>query len=155
MHLEIPGPPNAANDWCRRASRRRRAFHAAVLAECQEGTAHDCLIRDIGVSGAQLRLNFGHRVAQNAHLVDLMSRNAYPVIRIWQQGTRAGVSFEGSSLVGTDFLSAPSFLDRLFVLGKLRQIAQLSAQGLDVTTALKACAVSRESYRQWRETFAL
>jgi len=151
MYGDAGGTP--ANDPSRRAAPRQRLFQAAVLAEHAEGTPLDCLIRDIATGGAQLRLNPGVDAPRNAYLINLMKRVAYPAARVWQRGTLAGVSFEGGGWACPGLPSELAFLDEIFVLGKLRQIAQLSAQGLELGAVLSACAVSRESYQRWLETF--
>ena len=143
-----------ANGACRRTSRRRRLFQAAVLAEPAEHAPLDCLIRDIGASGAQLRLNPGQCVPRNAYLINLMSRMAYLTDRVWQRGTVAGVSFDGGGVLGPAWPSDLGFLDRHFVAGKLRQIALLSARGMELAAALKTGNISRETYQRWLETFA-
>lgn len=153
MEFEPAGQLIPANEPCRRASPRRRLFQAAVLAEHADGTPLDCLIRDIAANGAQLRINSGQRVPQTAYLVNLMSRMAYPANRIWQQGNRAGVSFKGGGLISHDLPSDLAFLEAIFVLGKLRQIELLSAQGVELSAALRTCAVSRASYKRWLESF--
>jgi len=153
MDFEPGGQLIAANEACRRASPRQRVFQAAVLAEHADSAPLDCLIRDIAQHGAQLRLNPGQRAPETAYLVNLMSRMAYPANRIWQRGNRAGVSFKGGGRISADLPSDLAFLEAIFVMGKLRQIESLSAQGVELSAALRTCAVSRATYRRWLETF--
>ena len=153
MEFEGSGPIMPMSQACRRMSRRRRLFQAAVLAEDADSPARDCLIRDISASGAQLRLNPGQCVPRNAYLINLMSRMAYLTDRVWQHGTLAGVSFDGGGVLGPAWPTDLDFLNRHFVLGKLRQISLLSGQGMDLTAVLTACNISHETYRQWLETF--
>ena len=153
MYGDVGGPPTPANEPSRRGAPRRRLFQAAILAEHAEHRTLDCLIRDIATGGAQLRLNPGDYAPQNAYLINLMKRVAYPAVRVWQQGTLAGVSFEGGGWHCPGLPSELAFLDEIFVFGKLRQIARLSAQGMEIGAVLKACAVSRETHQRWQETF--
>ena len=155
MDFDTGGQIILAGEACRRLSRRRRLFQAAVLAEDADHTPLDCLIRDISASGAQLRLNPGQHVPRNAYLINLMSRMAYLTDRVWQRGTLAGVSFDGGGVLGPGWPSDLHFLENHFIVGKLRQIAQLSAQGMELSVVLKACNVSRETYRRWREMFVI
>ena len=151
MDFELDGAIVAANESCRRISRRRRLYQAAVLSEHADSLPQDCLIRDISAGGAQLRLNPGQRVPRNAYLINLMSRMAYLTDRVWQRGTLAGVSFDGGDVLGPAWPADLCFLETHFVTGKLRQIAQLSGQGMELGLVLKSCNVSRETYRQWLE----
>jgi hypothetical protein len=82
-----------------------------------------------------------------------MNKMAYPAIRVWRMGTRAGVAFEGSARIGADLPSNPLFLDQMFVHGKLRQIERLSAQGIEFSEVLRTAGISRETYRRWQQTF--
>jgi len=77
---------------CHRQSARSRVFRAGVLV--QDGDRSNCLIRDIGPQGAQIRLSASQLVPDSCYLIDLKSGSAHHARPVWRKGTLSGLRLD-------------------------------------------------------------
>src|SRR5690242_19839822 len=110
-----------APDLGRRKVNRNRISRAGLIADGLDMSTVPCLIRDLGLSGAQIRVNAQASIAPGSYLIDLGSRVAYLTYPVWRNGSLMGVAFEESYLINYDLPVRLGFLKNMFVEAKLRQ----------------------------------
>ena len=141
-------------EQCFRKAQRTRALIAGLLAPDDHSEPLNCLIRDISPDGAQIRVNPAQPAPESGYLINLKTRSAYHVHAVWRQGSLTGLSL-GEERVINDLLPAHlEFLRSLFIEAKLRQVDQLTSQGLGKAAALRRCGIGEELYRLAREIFS-
>jgi hypothetical protein len=110
-----------APDLGRRKVNRNRISRAGLIADGLDMSTVPCLIRDLGLSGAQIRVNAQASIAPGSYHIDLGSRVAYLTYPVWRNGSLMGVAFEESYLINYDLPVRLGFLKNMFVEAKLRQ----------------------------------
>jgi hypothetical protein len=138
----------------RRTSERVPEFTAGLLAHDDGAAVLNCLIRNIGMGGAQIRANAGSPIPDEAYLLNLKHRCAYRTRTVWRQGSLTGVNFESEYGLNNELPAHLEFLRRLFVAAMLRQVDQLTAQGLSLAEALFKLGLAHETYLRWCDVFA-
>ena len=133
----------------RRKSVRKREFAAGFLADRSGAFVLDCLIRDVGVTGAQIRASSAQRIPDEAYLINLKNRSAFQAHTIWRRTSLAGFGFKNVYVI-TDVLPVHlQFLRSLFIATKLRQVDQLAAQGICTGDALSRLGITQATYSRW------
>jgi hypothetical protein len=135
----------------RRKSQRKREFAPGLLAYGSEANALNCLIRDIGTDGAQIRVSATQPIPDEVYLLSLRNRSLYHARPIWRRGSLTGLSFEKEYVINNLLPVHLEFLRSLLIEAKLRQVDQLTAQGTGITEALSKCGITAANYLQWRD----
>lgn len=138
----------------RRKAERKRAFTAGLLAYGGGAFVLDCLIRDIGATGAQIRTSTAQAMPNDAYLIDLKTWMGYQANRVWYRSSLAGFSFEKEYPLSGALPAQLEFLRELFIEGQLRQVDRLTAQGLPIRDALSKLGVTDATYFRWRDSSA-
>jgi hypothetical protein len=137
-----------------RKSGRTRAFAAGLLARDGHSEPLSCLIRDISPEGAQIRINAAQPIPASGYMINLKTRSAYHAHAVWRRGSLSGLSL-GEEHAINDLLPADlKFLRSFFIEAKLRQVDQLTSQGLSRAAALRRFGITEERYHQAREIFS-
>ena len=81
----------------KRSQQRRRILKDGRVLLPGSRVTYDCAIRDLSETGAKLRLQLDSiTLPGEFELVFVAEGLAHPVIRKWQRGREAGVTFSGS-----------------------------------------------------------
>lgn len=88
----------------RRKGDRQRAFTAGLLSYGGGAFVLDCLIRDIGATGAQIRASAAQPMPNDAYLIDLKTWKGYQARRIWYRSSLAGFAFDQEYSLSGRFL---------------------------------------------------
>jgi hypothetical protein len=122
MGIEITGPGFPAQGPCQRLLPRKRELAAALLASPNEHTAPlDCVIRNITLAGAQVRMNGDASIPEPGYLIDLKSGTAWSIQTVWRRGSLTGLSFLREFAITNALPAHMEFLLRLYLEGKKRQ----------------------------------
>ena len=136
----------------RRASERKRAFSAGLLVYGGGVFVLDCLIRDIGATGAQIRMSKTQPLPTEAYLIDLKTWFGYETCRIWNRSSLAGFRFEHTYPLNETLPRHLEFLRSLFIEAQLRQVQHLSTQGIYMSEVLAKIGVTNATYQRWLES---
>lgn len=137
-----PGPD-------RRKSERKREFTAGFLADRGGAFVLDCLIRDVNATGAQIRASLAQPIPDEAYLVNLKNRSAFQAHAIWRRTSLAGFGFKREYVINDVLPVHLEFLRSLFIAAKLRQVDQLTSQGMCIPDALSKLGVTQATYFRW------
>lgn len=80
-----------------RSGRRRRMLKQAQIVTNLGHSTIDCVVRDISVSGARLRVENGLAVPENFELLLLTEDARTPARVVWRKATEVGVRFAARS----------------------------------------------------------
>ncbi len=148
------GMANSPRKQCLRKVPRTRALTAGLLTRDDCSEPLNCLIRDISPDGAQIRMNATQPVPESGYMINLKTRSAYHMHAVWRRGSLTGLTL-GEERVINDLLPAQlEFLRSIFIEAKLRQVDQLTSQGLRKAAAFRKCGIKEELYRLAREIFS-
>jgi hypothetical protein len=136
----------------RRKVDRKRAFTAGLLAYGGGAFVLDCLIRDIGAAGAQIRASKAQPMPNEAYLIDLKTWFGYQAHRIWYRSSLAGFSFEQEYPLSGALPPHLEFLRSLFIEAQLRQVERLTAQGHYICEVLSKLGVTNATYFRWLDS---
>jgi len=126
-------------------------FAAGLLARDDHSEPLNCLIRDIGPEGAQIRVDAAQPVPPSGYMINLKTRSVYRARAVWRRGSLSGLSL-GEEHALNDLMPADLKLLRSFFMeAKLRQVDQMTSQGLGRAAALRRFGLTEELYRQARE----
>lgn len=133
--VEIGGPE-------RRQSSRLRALVAGFVASTDGSLISDCLIRDVGTAGVQIRANERAKIPANAYVTNLATRTVFQVQPVWRHGSLVGMAFDAIYIVGTSLPAHLCFIPGLCADAKHRRMSRLVALGVDKSEALLACGLA-------------
>ena len=133
----------------RRQAERQRAFSAGLLTYGGGAFVLDCLIRDIGATGVQIRASKTQAMPNEAYLIDLKCWRAFQAHRIWYRSSLAGFAFEQEYALSGVLPANLEFLRTLFIEAQLRQVDHLTGQGLYMREALSKLGVTDATYYRW------
>ena len=136
----------------RRKVERKRAFTAGLLVYGGGAFVLDCLIRDIGAAGAQVRISKAQPIPNEAYLIDLRTWLGYQTCRIWHRSSLAGFRFEQEYPLNGMLPSNLEFLRSLFIEAQLRQVERLTAQGIYMSEVLAKVGVTKATYFRWLDS---
>lgn len=136
----------------RRKVERKRAFSAGLLAYGGGAFVLDCLIRDIGAKGAQVRVSAAQPMPNEAFLIDLKTWVGYQAHRIWYRSSLAGFSFEQEYPLSGALPAHLEFLRSLFIEAQLRQVDRMTSQGLYMSDVLSKLGVTNATYFRWLDS---
>src|SRR5579863_4082274 len=91
----------------------------------------NCLIRDIGPGGAQIRGSAAQSVPEPGYLINLKFRSAYCTRAVWRRGSLTGLSYDEKYLLDEPLPSHLSFLHRILVETLFRHARHLIAYGME------------------------
>jgi hypothetical protein len=138
----------------RRKGERKRAFTAGLLVYGGGAFVLDCLIRDIGATGAQIRASTAQPMPNEGYLIDLKTWIGYQAHRVWYQSSLAGFAFEKEYQLSGALPANLEFLRSLFIEAQLRQVDHLTANGLYMHDALAKMGVTNATYFRWLDSSA-
>lgn len=120
----------------RRRWPRKTAPLPAVIAHADGKNARDCTIVDISAGGAQISTSEKLPVGSQVYLLDTSNQVAYLTKILWSNPTRSGLWFLGKQPIGRGMAPCLSFLWRLLLEAKLRDVEKNLAEGVPKTLAL-------------------
>src|SRR6478609_2723069 len=88
-----PASPSTTPSIERRPERRNRVLLGGVVASIDGSQSFNCMIRDIGPSGARV-FPRGRQVPPDFFLIHIRDRVAYEATVIWSNGKEVGVVFK-------------------------------------------------------------
>jgi hypothetical protein len=141
-----------ARESDRRQAERKRAFTAGLLVYGGGAFVLDCLIRDIGAGGAQIRTSKTQPIPNEAYLINLKSWFGYQVCRVWHRSSLAGFSFEQEYPLNGMLPVNLEFLRNLFIEAQLRQVDRLTGQGAYMSEVLAKVGVTNATYFRWLDS---
>jgi len=136
----------------RRKAERTRSLTAGLLAYGGGAFVLDCLIRDIGATGAQIRASAAQPMPNDAYLIDLKSWRGYQAHRVWYRASLAGFAFDQEYALSGTLPPNLEFLRSLFIEAQLRQVDFLTGQGLIMRDALTKMGVTNATYFRWLDS---
>lgn len=146
--------PIVRKTQCLRKLQRTRTFAAGLLARNGHLEPLNCLIRDLSPGGAQIRFSAAHPIPSSGYLINLKTRSAFRARAVWQRGSLSGLSL-GEEHAINDLLPADlKFLRSFFIEAKLRQVEQLTSQGMSKTAALRRFGITADLYHKACEIFS-
>ena len=116
MNYQITGKPSTD----RRAAPRVRVFAAGLLASPDGTKISDCLIRDLGTGGLQIRLGTNHPIPDGTFLIDLKNGQVYESRMLWRMKSLVGLSFRETFVVRGTLPENMRFLLQLYEEGSKR-----------------------------------
>jgi hypothetical protein len=139
---------NNQND-CKRRSKRTPFLTAGLLVGPVGDKYFHCLIREMSLEGAQLRMNAAACLPETGFLINLEDRIAYRVRTVWRKSSLMGVKCEETHAISDALPAELVFLKRHFIDAKLRQVDQMIADGMQLVAALRRCRLPEQLY--WQE----
>src|SRR5258708_784878 len=126
----------------RRRWPRKTTPSRAVIANADGKNAHDCVIIDISAGGAQISTSEKVPVDLQVYLLDTGNQVAYLAKILWSNATRSGLWFLGKQPIGRGMAPCLSFLWRLLLEAKLREVDRNLAEGVPKTLALAGAGLT-------------
>jgi hypothetical protein len=117
--------PRELRKWPRKPTLLR-----AVIADGDGGNPCDCSILDISAGGAQIADSHFLPVGAQVYLLDTGNRIAYLAKVVWSNPTRSGLSFVRKQAIGIGLPPNLTFLWRLLLEAKLREVDRNIARGV-------------------------
>jgi hypothetical protein len=108
----------------RRTSVRQREFSAGIIAKPGDPVVVNCLIRDLGDKGAQIRVNRNTAIQPGSYLINLRRGCASELRPVWQQSSLTGVTLSDVCDLEPSHLG---FLRSLFGYAELRKFVPTAA----------------------------
>jgi hypothetical protein len=136
----------------RRKAERKRSFSAGLLAYGGGAFVLNCLIRDIGETGAQIRMSKMQPLPMEAYLIDLRAWLGYQACRVWHRSSLAGFSFDQKFPLNETLPNNLEFLRTLFIDAQLREVERLTAQGIYLPEVLAKMSVTKATYERWLDS---
>ena len=132
-HAVAVSDPDAAE---RRRWPRKLTPSTAVIANADGKNARDCTIIDISAGGAQIGTSQDLPVGLQVYLLDTKNQVAYLAKVLWSNRARSGLWFRGKQPIGSGLAPCQTFLWRLLLEAKLRQVDRNVADGMPNALAL-------------------
>jgi len=115
---------------------------SAVVANADGRNARDCTIVDISAGGAQIGTSEKLAVHSQVYLLDTKHEVAYLAKILWSNPTRAGLWFQGKQPIGAGLAPYQTFLWRLLLEAKLREVERNVANGSPKALALETAGLT-------------
>lgn len=126
----------------RRRLPRKPTLMSAVLVEANGQNACGCLILDTNAGGAQVSATISHPIGTEVCLLDVGNQIAHFATVVWSKADRNGLSFVESRRIGMELPDNLSFLWRLLLEAKLRDIERNIGNGVSVGLAFMNAGLS-------------
>jgi hypothetical protein len=126
----------------RRRWTRKNTPLRAVIANADGKNARDCAIVDISAGGAQISTSEKLPIGLQVYLLDTGNGVAYLAKILWSNPTRSGLWFLGKQPIGGGMAPCLSFLRRLLLEAKLREVDRNLAEGVAKTLALAGAGLT-------------
>ena len=126
----------------RRRLERKPTFLRAVIVDANTQDARNCLILDINAGGAQVSALMRYPKGTEVYLVDLAHQVAYAATLVWTKADRGGLCFTESHRIGMGLPLHWSFLWRLLLEAKLRDIERNIGNGISPASAFMNAGIS-------------
>ena len=121
---------------------------AGLLIQNDHSEPVECLIRNLSIGGAQIRVSATRPVPEPGYLINLKARFAFHALPVWRLGSLAGLSFDGMHVINDLLPVHLDFLKCHFIERKLRQADQLISEGMQLVAALRKCDIAEDIYWQ-------
>ena len=119
----------------RRKYQRKPTFLRAVIADARGENVRDCSVLDISDGGAQVDAPATYPVGTEVCLLDVGNQFAYFAKVAWSKEDRCGLSFTVKHGIGMGLPSHLSFLWRLLLEAKLRDVERDIGKGVPAALA--------------------
>ena len=139
-----PGPAPAPDEEPheRRRLARKPAFLRAVIVEAKTQNARNCLILDINAGGAQVSALMRYPEGTELYLIDIAHQIAYAAKLLWTKADRSDLSFTESHRIGMGLPLHWSFLWKILLEAKLRDIERNIGNGISAASAFMNAGLS-------------
>ena len=145
MHKDRPPvTPQDETPERRRLPRSKKVLFSGVITDLDGKTVLDCTIRDLSAEGAQIALANDVPVNSEAYLLDARNRVAHRARVVWSDAGRCGLAFVHTLDLSHPLPSELTFLHRILVETKLRQILRLTQQGISAEDARAIVGIEEE-----------
>src|SRR5215471_4651733 len=126
----------------RRRLERKPALLRAVIVEANGQNARNCMIVDINAGGAQVSASTSFPVGTDVYLLDVGSQIAHFAKLVWSKADRSGLCFVESHRMGMGLPLHLSFLWKLLLEAKLRDIERNIGNGVSAGSAFMSAGLS-------------
>ena len=138
-----PAPIPDPKSWeDRRKFVRKPTFLRAVVADANGQNPQDCTVLDISAGGAQVSAAASYATGAQVCLLDVGNQVAYIAKVAWSKDGRSGLSFGDKHAIGMGLAPSHSFLWRLLLEAKLRDIERDIGKGAPVSLAFMIADLS-------------
>ena len=135
-----PAPDEEPHE--RRRLDRKPTFLRAVIVEAKTQNARNCLILDINAEGAQVSALMRYPKDTQLYLLDVPHQIAYAAQLLWSKADRSGLSFTESHRIGNGLPLHWSFLWKVLLEAKLRDIERNIGNGISAASAFMSAGLS-------------
>jgi len=143
MPKNAPEALPVSNSWAeRRRLPRKTTLLRAVVADANGENASDCKIYDINAGGAQISVSKALPIGTEICLLDTGNQLAYLAKVMWSKSDRCGLSFLQTHTMGSGLPPHLTFLWKLYLDAKLRQIDRDLARGVSASLAFLNAGLS-------------
>jgi len=142
MSGNAPAPAPDLQPHERRRLERKPAFLRAVIVEANGQNARKCLIHDINAGGAQVSASISFPKGTEVCLLDVGNQIAHVAKLAWSKADRSGLSFVESHRMATGLPIHLSFLWKLLLEAKLRDIERNIGNGISAGSAFMNASLS-------------
>jgi hypothetical protein len=143
MPKNAPEAPPVSNSWKerRRLPRKTTLLHA-VIANAKGEDASDCMIQDVNAGGAQISGSKTLPIGTEIYLLNTGNQLAYLAKVMWSKSDRSGLSFLQTHTMGSGLPPHLTFLWKLYLEAKLREIDRDLVRGVPVSLAFLKAGLS-------------
>ncbi len=132
-----------ANAWTdRRRLPRKTTLLRAIIAGPKGEDASDCMIQDLNAGGAQISASKTPAKGTELCLLDTGNQLAYLAKVMWSKGDRCGLLFHETHTLGVGLPSHLTFLWKLCLEAKLKDIDRDLAKGASARLAFLNAGLS-------------
>ena len=142
MSKNAPQPAPDLQPHERRRLERKPALLRAVIVEASGQNVRDCFIVDINAGGAQVSATISFPNGTEVYLLDVGNQIAYSAKVVWSKSDRSGLSFADCHRMATGLPLHQSFLWKLLLEAKLRDIERNIGNGISAGSAFMNAGLS-------------
>ena len=118
---------------------------AGVMAQDNHAEPLNCLIRNIGPGGAQIRICAAQSIPEPGYLIHLVTRSAYRTHAVWRWGSLTGLRCEEEYLIDDELPQELTFLRRVMAEALFRHATHLISQGMETDAALRKLGIAQDT----------
>ena len=142
MSKPAPAPAPDEEPHERRRLERKPTYLRAVIVDAKTQNARNCLILDINAGGAQVSALMRYPKGTELYLLDIAHQIAYAAKLVWTKADRGGLSFTESHKIGMGLPLHWSFLWKVLLEAKLRDIERNIGNGISAASAFMSAGLS-------------
>ena len=126
----------------RRKHLRKPTFLRAVIADARGENPHDCTVLDVSEGGAQVSAPKCPPIGTDVCLLDVGNQTAYRGKVVWSYADRCGLCFVDKHAIGMGMPPHLSFLWRLLLEARLRDVERDIGNGVPAALAFISADLS-------------